>query len=165
MGESMLTVFIWDFRGKDVAWGHASVLVNRTYMSWWPEGRNRLRSKVHPNIYSAGPFRDRKFAEDVEAEGQQPDQSIELAGLDEGAIEDWWQSFGLTGDGVLYYGPLLNWETLTLNCSTVAAHALTVGGGKNFASWTKVWNVVWTPRDVLHYARAIQAGLQRQVKK
>jgi len=161
----MLTVYIWDFRGKDIAWGHASVQVDQTYMSWWPEGTNRYRSKVHPNIYSAGPFRNRTYEEDVVAEKKTPDHTVELNGLDEATIKDWWQSFGLTRDGVLYQGPLLPWETLTMNCSTVAAHALTLGGGKKYASWTKAWNVVWTPNDVYQYARAIQEGLTRLKKQ
>jgi len=33
----MITVYIWSFRGKSAAWGHASMAVGREYISWWPE--------------------------------------------------------------------------------------------------------------------------------
>lgn|SRR5262249_415368 len=155
----MLTVFVWMFRGKDVAWGHASLLVDQTYMSWWPEGRNRIRSKVSDQVYSVHPIRNRTFLGDVSDEGQQPDHRLVINGLDEKRIKDWWQSFGLTRDGVLYQGPMLSWETLAQNCSTVAARGLSIGGGDRYAAWSKAWNVVWTPNDVLQYALSIQRGL------
>ena len=156
----MLTVFIWQFRGKAVAWGHASLLVDRTYMSWWPEGRGRIHSKISSQIYTAHPFRDRTFEQDVAAEGQRPDHEVQINGLDESAIKDWWQGFGLTRDGVFYQGPLQPWETLAQNCSTVAARGLSAGGGDKFAPRRKSWNIVWIPSDVLQYAQAIQRGIK-----
>jgi len=155
----MLTVFVWNFRGKDVAWGHASLLVDQTYMSWWPEGRNRIASKVSNRIYSVHPVRNRLLSDDIAAEKYQPDHRLVIHGLDEKKIKDWWQSFGLSRDGLLYQGPMLPWETLVQNCSTVAARGLSIGGGDKFASWTKSWNLVWTPNDVLRYAMSIQSGL------
>lgn len=155
----MLTVYIWKFRGKGVAWGHASLRVDQTYMSWWPEPRGRIRSKVSANVYEVSPIRDRTYEEDVRDEQQQPDHKVVLAGLDERAIKDWWQGFGLTRDGVLYQGPLQPWATLAQNCSTVAARGLAVGGGDTYASWRRSWQVVWTPNDVYQYALSIQSGL------
>jgi hypothetical protein len=49
----MVTVYIWPFRGKNIAWGHASMQVDRTYISWWPEEQNRNKSKIHRKIYVA----------------------------------------------------------------------------------------------------------------
>jgi len=155
----MVTVYIWTFRGKDVAWGHASLLVNGTYMSWWPEGNGRIASKIHGQVYSVSPIRNRTLDDDVYDEGQDPDHTIVIHGLDERKIKDWWQSFGLTREGVLYEGPLLPWSTLKQNCSTVVARALSIGGGDQYASWLKSWNVVWTPSDVLRYATSIKNGL------
>ena len=155
----MLTVNIWDFRGKTEAWGHASLQVDQTYVSWWPEHPGQVPSKIHRNIYASHPFRDRRYEEDVAAEGQRPDHRVPINGLEETAIKDWWQSFGLTRDGVLYYGPLLAWDTLKRNCSNVVATALRVGGGDRYASWSKAWHLVWTPDDVLQYALSIQRGL------
>jgi hypothetical protein len=62
----MLTVFVWMYRGKDVAWGHASLLVDQTYMSWWPEERRwRIPSKVSNNIYTVLPIYNRTFNQDL----------------------------------------------------------------------------------------------------
>ena len=156
----MVTVFIWMFRGKNVAWGHAALLVDQTYMSWWPEGRGRIRSKVSDQLYTVLPIYNRQFADDVDGEdGRQPDHRLLINGLDEVKIKDWWQSFGLTRDGVLYQGPLLPWETLAQNCSTVAARGLSIGGGDRYSGWTRSWKLVWTPNDVLQYTLSIQQGL------
>jgi hypothetical protein len=155
----VLNVFIWNYRGKSEAWGHASMQVDQTYISWWPERPGQVPSKVHPNIYDSHPIRNRTFSGDVAAERQPPDHTIRIGGLDETAIKDWWQSFGLTRDGVLYQGPLQSWATLSRNCSTVVATGLRHGGGDDHASWVKSWNLVWTPADVLSYAQSIQRGL------
>ncbi len=155
----MITVFIWNFRGKNIAWGHAAVRVGKTYMSWWPEPDGRRPAKISQNIYSAGPFRNRTYGDDVDAERQEADHAVQIVGLAENAIRDWWQSFGLVRDGVLYQGPLQAWETLSLNCSTVAAHALTIGGGETFAPWYRTKKIVWTPTDVHQYALAINSGI------
>jgi len=162
----MVTVHIWKFRGKSEAWGHASMLVEPgTYISWWPEQPGQVPSKLHPNLYESHPFRNRTFEADVADEGQSPDVSIALDGLDEGAIKDWWQSFGLARDGIHYAGPLQSWATLKRNCSTVVATGLKIGGGDRHAAWSKTWNLVWTPQDVLTYAESIRDGLARRQAK
>jgi len=158
----MLKVYVWSFRGKTEAWGHASMQVDQTYVSWWPEKPGQVPSGIHRNIYASHPIRSRSYSGDVSAEGQPPDHVIRIDGLDEKAIKDWWQSFGLSRDGVLYQGPLQSWDTLKRNCSNVVATALRIGGGDKFASWSKSWNLVWTPADVLQYAQSIQRGLMSQ---
>lgn len=155
----MVTVYIWNFRGKTEAWGHASMKVDNTYMSWWPEIPGQVPSKLHPNIYASHPYRNRTYVADVRAEGQAPDHMIKLDGLNEEAIKDWWQSFGLMRGEVEYQGPLQSWDTLKRNCSNVVATGLKKGGGDDYADWTKSWNLIWTPRDVLHYARSIKKNL------
>jgi hypothetical protein len=178
----VITVYIWNFRGKSVAWGHASMQVSQTYISWWPQGEGRVYKypSAHAsngdlvrgtlgNIYAASPFRDRQFEADCLAEGRfvkrvLPDHRIYLQGLDENAILDWWQSFGLTRNGVLYAGPLPAWHTTQMNCSTVVARGLEIGGGDKYASWWQSWNVVWKPNDVLRYALSIEEGLARAAK-
>jgi hypothetical protein len=158
----MLSVYVWTARIKSGIWGHASMQVDQTYISWWPEGEGRIRSKIHPSVYAAHPIRNQSFEGDVAGEGgQQPHHVIVLKGLDETAIKDWWQIFGLTRDGTLYEGPLLAWDTLMRNCSNVVATALKAGGGDKFAAWHKSRHVVWTPSDVLAYALAISTGLDR----
>jgi hypothetical protein len=155
----MLKVHVWDFQGKNEAWGHASADVGSTYISWWPATPGQVPSKIHRNVYSSHPIRNRTFFDDARDERGYPNHNVNIEGLDESAIKDWWQSIGLTRDGVQYSGPLLPWSTLTRNCSTVVATALQVGGGDKYASWFKSWNVVWTPSDVLAYARSIELGL------
>lgn len=156
----MITVYVWDFRGKAVAWGHASLLVRKTYVSWWPESEGRVASKVSNQLYDAYPIRDRKFEDDVRDESAEPDHSVSLEGLSEGAILDWWQSFGLSREGVQYAGAPLPWKTLTLNCSTVVATALKKAGGDRFAVQHVSLNPVWTPNNVLAYSLAIADGLK-----
>lgn len=153
----MVTVYVWNYRGSKQAWGHASLELDQTYISWWPENPGQIPTKI-PNVYASHPFRNRSFASDVHAEGRLPDHSIRINGLDENAIKDWWQGMGLVRDGQLFAGPLLPWKTLNQNCSTVVATALTVGGGEQFASWYKSRSIVWTPANVLEYASAIQAA-------
>jgi hypothetical protein len=160
----MLTVYIWSFRGKAEAWGHTSMQVDQTYISWWPAKPGQVPSKIH-NVYVSHPIRNRTYIADVTAERQSPDWVIPLDGLDEKAIKDWWQLFGLTRDGVLYQGPLPPWDTLWQNCSNVVATALRVGGGDKFASWYRSWNLVWTPSDVLQYAQSIQQGLEKKATR
>lgn len=125
----MLTVYIWSFRGKSEAWGHASMSVDRTYISWWPEAPGQVTSRIRPNIYKSNPFRTRTYQDDVRAEGQSADHLIHLDGLDEKSIKDWWHSLGLNRDGTLFQGPLLSWNTLKRNCSNVVAEGLRMGGG------------------------------------
>src|SRR5215207_8875116 len=107
----MITVYIWKFRGKLEAWGHASMLVRKTYMSWWPQGDGRIRSKIHPDIYDAYPIGFRTFEDDVRDEQADPDRIVQLGPLNEGAALDWWQSFGLSREGQRYEGPPLPWKT------------------------------------------------------
>ena len=155
----MVTVYIWSFRGKNEAWGHASIQVGQTYISWWPEKPGQVPSKIHPNVYASHPFRNRSYAEDVRDERQPPDHIVQIQGLDENAIKDWWQSFGLTRDGVLFQGPLQSWDTLNRNCSNVVATALKKGGGDQYAKWAKSWSLIWTPQDVLRYALSIKQNM------
>ena len=158
----MTYVYIWSYRGKREAWGHAAMQVDNTYMSWWPALPGQVPSKIHSNIYHSTPFRNRTYRADVEDEEQAADHTIVIRGLDEGAIKTWWQSFGLTRDGMVFQGPLQSWHTLKRNCSTVVATGLRRGGGDKYASWSKRWNVVWKPNDVLQYARSIARGVRRK---
>jgi hypothetical protein len=180
----MITVYVWDFRGKDDAWGHASMQCDNTYISWWPEGEGRVRSNTlyqvqskfpnkytipaYQNIYSAYPFRHRTKDDDEYAESEirgkkrPPDHTIRISGLDEKAIKDWWESFGLVRDTRSLIGPLPPWSTLSQNCSTIVATALSKGGGDQYADWVKSWNLVWTPTKVKEYAYSIMLNLSKQ---
>ncbi len=170
----MITVFVWSFRGKNEAWGHASLQCGAAYVSWWPAvpghapaGVSRAAVRVlgrHTpqalrSIYASVPIQRRRFEHDVADEGGQPDQRIVLEGLDEAALTEWWRGFSL--DGGRLAGPPRPWHTTELNCSTVVARALDAAGGERYANWFHARNLIWTPRDVQRYAESIRHGLGR----
>jgi len=156
----VVTVYVWNFRGKNVAWGHASMQCGDRYISWWPEPAPRVtRTKVAPQIYDAHPFVLRRFEDDVRDEGMRPDWTIRIEGLDEEGIKGWWKSFNPQAHD-MYGPPSAPWSTITSNCSKIIAMALDEGGGRQYAPFLHARNVIWTPNDVRVYALAVQAGLQ-----
>jgi len=150
-----LKVYVWTYRGKNEAWGHASMeLDDGTYISWWPEGENRDSIPFVEDIYTADPIKNRTFAQDVAGEdGRMPDVTISINGLDENAIAAWWNQFK--------NDPNNKWETLSQNCSTTVAEALKAGNASTpwWDFWSS-WNIVWTPADVEEFARAINKKLE-----
>lgn len=182
----MIIVYVWDFKGKDEAWGHASMKVQSYYISWWPEKDGRVRNKIYQfteekirlnrklregnigkslawiqgnfyDIYSVMPIFDRNYKDDVRGENnREADHKIVIEGLDESKIISWWQRFAMV-DG--FQGPPLPWSTLTMNCSNVVAKALEIGGGDEHATWHKSINLIWKPDDVLSYAQSIKDAL------
>lgn len=152
----MITVYVWLPKLHDghKLIGHASMLVSgHTYISWWPDET--------AGIGNYHPIRNRGYAGDVAGERSGPDHAIILEGLDEPTILDWWAHFGLVSDGQLIEGPLLPYNVLTQNCSTVVARGLREGGGDKYATWwyTTRKNLVWWPAEVRDYALSIRAGL------
>ena len=116
---------------------------------------------MHRNIYSSYPIRARTLADDIRGEQHHPDFRVQIEGLAEEAALDWWQSFGLSREGVPYHGAPLPWSTLTLNCATVAATGLKKAGGDRYASLPSSFSFVWTPNVVLGFARSIVNGLTK----
>ena len=148
--SGLLTVNIWKYRGSTDAWGHASVtLDNGRYISWWP-GANRRGPLKYLDIYSAPAIPDQKFMRDVVLERQAPDYRIRIEGLDEAAIEQWWDDFLQSNE----------WKTLSQNCSTTGADALKAGGAAKYANWWRLHNMVWTPNDV----KALTESINRSLK-
>ena len=163
----MVTVYVWNFMGKNIAWGHASMHCEQTYISWWPTGEGRVPSKISQSVYAASPFRNQTFQTDQLFEGdgkflKAPDHSIRISGLDEVAIKNWWAGFGLVRNGALLQGPLPAWTSLGQNCSTVVAKALSIGGGDKYASWYSRTSVIWTPNKIREYAVEIQRNIGRK---
>ncbi len=158
----MVTVYIWEFRGTQTAWGHASMKVGHQYISWWPMGSGRVRSKIYRNIYSAHPIANRRFEDDLEAEGNRyPDHRIAIDGLDERKIMAWWRRTSLSwGGGSALGPPSVDWSSLGWNCARIVATALKEGGGDAFASWYSQQAIgFWTPNDVRDYAQSIERNL------
>ncbi len=150
-----LEVYVWTYRGKNEAWGHASMkLDDGTYISWWPEGETADSIPLVENIYTADAIKNRTFAQDVVGEdGRMPDVTISINGLDENAIAVWWNQFK--------NDPNNKWKTLSQNCSTTVAEALKTGNASTlwWDFWSS-WNIVWTPAEVEEFARAINKKLE-----
>jgi hypothetical protein len=151
----MITVYVWLTKrvGSQKNVGHSSMMVaGLTYISWWPDEAAGFGRDFHP-------IRNKSFQSDVKDEGSKPDVIVLLDGLDENAILDWWQQFGLTRGHVEFQGPLPPYNLAKQNCSTVVANALRKGGGDQYATWYSSWSVIWRPQTLMEYAQAIQQGL------
>jgi hypothetical protein len=161
----MIRVNIWPYRGKDVAYGHASIQIDGgdpagpLYISWWPQGAGRVYKKRGLNLYCVASIPDRAFDDDVAGEDGNPPKVITIdggsstvIGLDETAMKKWWLD--------LVRGGSTQWCTLDTNCSTISSWVLYQGGGDDFSdSYFACHNLVWTPNDVAIYAASIVRGI------
>lgn len=156
----MITVNVWLSKRVDSQKnvGHASMDVSGTYISWWPDEAAGLTGQFNP-------IRNKSYASDIRDEGGQPDARIQLTGLDEAAILQWWSSFGLVRGGELLQGPLPAYSLTQQNCSTVVAKGLKIGGADQYATRYAAFSIVWRPATILEFARSIQQGLTAKAKK
>lgn len=160
----MINVFVWpsvkNAEGRKENVGHAAMSVNNnTYISWWPDEAAGITGSFSPQ-------RNKSFESDMIDEGNRSPLCIPItSGLDENAILDWWRGFGLVHDGALLQGPMLPYQLITQNCSTVVAMALRIGGGDKFASVWAAHSLIWRPSTVLSYASSIKLGVDRHQKK
>jgi hypothetical protein len=160
-----VTLYVWVVGAR--APGHCSLLVGRTYMSYWPtEAAGKKDFKVnatHPAGFPSAYDVDRRL------ERRQCDHKVELHGLDESAMISAWG--GLRRDPTPY-------NMVRHNCSTVVAALLETGSGvpPDFAPRVRIsehvsdWPTrlllnlrflsasieMWTPDAVLKYAHTIQ---------
>ncbi len=173
----MISIYIWDFQGKEDAWGHASMKVTggtppgEIYISWWPESKNRIGQIPYvdeierligneipyvDDIYTVSAIKNRTYKNDVAGEGGDPNRTIIFTGLDETKIKTWWEN--------LLRNTHAQWTTLGQNCSTTVAQALAVGAAGDIVSsfgWLSTWNTVWKPDDVLYYALEIKKAIAK----
>jgi hypothetical protein len=151
----MIEVYVWlpARHGSQKNVGHASMLVDgQTYISWWPDESAGFGRDFHP-------IRNKSYLSDVRDEGGNPHWTVQLSGLNEKAILDWWAGFGLIKGQVELQGPLPPYNLASQNCSTVVADGLKRGGGDNYAGWYNSWSLIWRPQTVLDYSQAIKQGL------
>ena len=135
-------------------------LENRTHISWWPKtvyGRDGQPLGGVP--FKPSPGEVLTLEHDIKSEGRSPDRIIKVDGLDEVAIQKWWDNFGQNNK---------EWEFFGQNCAKTIADGLTAGGGWNRAFMsgsTLPVNFIWTPSNVANYATAIrdfQKGARRE---
>lgn len=161
--KPIVEVYIWKFRPSldknQFAYGHASMYVRdsrqrESYISWWPD-YPRIPKSYLPIVYDAYPVRDQTHQQVVDLEGEKPDHTIVVTGLDEVKIIDYWESLSLQSQGQRAPGPLLPWSALNLNCSTVVANALIAVGADKIAMmyWFRKY---WTPNRVLDFSQNIK---------
>ena len=153
----MITVHIWKYRGSLKAWGHASLHVGQTYISWWP-GESvamlealTLRTPLHRDLFDERSQTTRPGCPMKTSRSTAWTRTPSGCG---GQALDWSMT-------AVSRWPCSSWHALKRNCSTVVAIALKVGGGDRYASWYRSWNLVWDPEDVRAYAHEIRDGLAR----
>jgi hypothetical protein len=150
-----VTVFVWNFMGINVAWGHASLeLSDGTYISWWPAGATPetlpflAQAEYAVSMHDA--VENRTYAQDVHEEfDKDPDWHVIVGGLNESAIAKWWKKFKTTHQ----------WSLQIQNCSTTVADALWAGGAEEHLTERESDNFhsinVWMPSDALAMAQAM----------
>lgn len=169
---SKVLVHIWKFRASlkrsSFAYGHASMTVcdrrgRSAYISWWPDDNRSADPKI-PFAYTAYPEREQTHEWVVKAEGQEADHTLEVVGLDEEKIIDFWSDLSLELEGERRSGPLLPWSAKTLNCSTVVFKALWAGGASKHAK--DYWFIdYWTPNRVLDFVQTLRHRLNNPQSK
>jgi RHS repeat-associated protein len=108
----LLIVHYWPSggQGSDKWHGHMSVeLDNGTNISHWPSDNSN-----YPYLLPSGANKN-EYIDDLRGEGGRPPIDIPIKGLNEQAIQDWWNN---------YNEPFSIWN----NCTDVAKEALRQGG-------------------------------------
>lgn len=156
----MIRVYVWmpGPNGTEMSVGHSSLwLTCGTYISWWPQDGVKLKSPKSRASRS-------DLTTDKQEEGRDPDWRITIKGLNEGAILNWWEQFGLVRGRTVLQGPLPAYQLYTQNCSTVVALALRVGGSEKYLPLGRgVARALelWTPIHIMLYAQLLSRLTQR----
>ena len=139
-----VTVYFWGARGTNV--GHVSMkLGNGTYISLWPrDGKLSLRSTGRTEEENRRSERSQSLDEDIANEERSYDDSIDIGGLDEDAMQRWWDNFKT------------RWWLLGQNCCKTVIDGLRAGGSDSrldgFQLKFKFGTIViWTPPEVKKY--------------
>jgi hypothetical protein len=86
----MATIHIWDRSTRSAA-GHASMQCGSLYLTWWPTVSLVSPAELPDRDRSFQSIPFRKFEDDQREEGRSPDVSVEVRGLDESRIANWWR--------------------------------------------------------------------------
>ena len=139
-----VTVYIWEFRGKEAV-GHASMsLSDGTHISWWPQCNEGDKYNKKTGIVKSSKAQvDQTLEDDIAGENGERPKIILVKDLDENAIRSWWTDFK---------GKETMWRLLDQNCFTVVYKALCAGGALNRLPediadvYKKLW--IWYPGAV-----------------
>ena len=138
----MITVRVWSSQRTGFNVGHASAMIGKTYVSWWPTEGNDWKQ---PAPGGANP----DVASDITGEGgKRPQRVFNLNGLDERAAVQWWKRF-LTG-------PNANYSATGQNCSWAVMQVLKEAGGDQYASYATAGN--WSGAYPGSYANGANYG-------
>lgn len=152
-------LFVWlpCKEGGKSYFGHVSLRVGNTYISWWPENFSWSLSTPRKifNDYAAN--RVRTLELEIKKEGRNPEFSALIENIDGKAIIEWWKGVGLnyvkdSGETELYSGPLPRYNLFEQSCSSIVADALSVGLHDR-SCFTKKKNI--TPEDIMRFAKKI----------
>ena len=152
----MVTVYVW--RPHTHMVGHAALRVGEEYISFWPEQAAGAKKDFKVKRSQPGHL-VRDLQDDIEAEGNRPPESVDLHGMDEAAMLDFIADL---------QGTTPRYQIVRNNCSHVVAKALQAGSGQRpsfvpsaraYSKWGGiVGRGVWTPEEVLRYAKEIRAA-------
>ena len=148
-----VTVYVWLPRLGQV--GHASMeLGNGTYISLWPgeskagkskKKKDKKKKSEKKKKTKKDPYNERSesWYEDIENEGRWHDQSFKFEGLDEDAIQRWWDDFNTS------------WNLFGQNCCKTVIDGLRIGGSESRLSFMArsyyAVTLLWTPFRVMTY--------------
>jgi hypothetical protein len=165
-----VTLYVWLIKPGNV--GHVSLAVGDTYMSYWPaDSAGKTDVKFGQSHEPGFPS---SYAVDRRLERGHADEQLVMAGLDEQAMLEAWTQFKLTEP---------KYNMVEHNCSTAIAVMLQIGSGvepsfvpavaidDHASHWAQRIFLrlrffsksikMWTPDDVLRYAKEIQASRTR----
>lgn len=124
----MIKLHFWMPRPNEV--GHVSAEITdeatgqTEYVSWWPAGQVSDLKAVPAEQMSS-------LSADIAAEGRQPDEIVELAGLDCAEALRWWRSFLKDEEAATY-------SLAHRNCSWAVVKAVKAAGGDHHIPWHKL---------------------------
>ena len=145
-----VTVYVWLPRLNSL--GHASMkLGNGTYISLWPAedktGKKKSQKKIRKGKKENHQERSESLEEDTDLEERDPDKVYRINGLDENAIQAWWDHFDE------------RWRLLGQNCARTVIEGLKAGGSdRRLGFLSRVYHgvtVVWTPLRVATYCESL----------
>ena len=139
--------------------GHASLqIVGDIYISFWPasevsKGSAKAKSRLK---WGTAPAAVASYEDDKQNEGGRDAETVTLVSLEVDPIRAYW---------VKLLGSKKSYHFLWYNCSTVVAGCLRLGSdtpasirpsAAAYARLAGLLGEVWTPEEVLRYARELQ---------